>query len=136
VLRYRLARVRSRWAAPSADRSKPETGDLMNTTEFVALVKARKAGASRWVAKCPAYPDRSPSLSIRECDDGRLAFGLPLRAQARTEPDALGLKIRDLFRGPPPHPEQRRAARAVEEAREQKALCSPLSRPETYSLSS
>lgn len=32
----------------------------------------RKTGRGRWLAKCPAHNDRSPSLSIRELDDGRL----------------------------------------------------------------
>lgn len=32
----------------------------------------RPTGTGRWIAKCPAHPDRSPSLSIRETDDGRV----------------------------------------------------------------
>jgi hypothetical protein len=93
----------------------------MNTTEFVALVNARKTGTSRWVAQCPAHPDRSPSLSIREGDDGRVlthCFGGCSPARIA---DALGLKIRDLFVGPPPNPAQLRAATAAHEARAQKA---------------
>ena len=30
----------------------------------------RSTGARRWLAKCPAHDDRSPSLSISERDDG------------------------------------------------------------------
>ena len=31
----------------------------------------RQTGQGRWLAKCPAHADRSPSLSIRELADGR-----------------------------------------------------------------
>ena len=36
------------------------------------LEGVRKTGPGRWVARCPAHADRSPSLSIRELDDGRV----------------------------------------------------------------
>ena len=32
----------------------------------------KQTGPGRWLAKCPAHEDRSPSLSIRELDDGQL----------------------------------------------------------------
>lgn len=32
----------------------------------------RPTGPGRWVAKCPAHMDKSPSLSVREMDDGRV----------------------------------------------------------------
>ncbi len=36
------------------------------------LDRVRPTGAGRWIARCPAHDDRSPSLSIRELDDGRV----------------------------------------------------------------
>jgi hypothetical protein len=36
------------------------------------LDRVRQVGPGRWVAACPAHADRSPSLSIRELEDGRL----------------------------------------------------------------
>lgn len=36
------------------------------------LEGGRKTGAGRWLARCPAHEDKSPSLSIREMDDGRI----------------------------------------------------------------
>ena len=33
---------------------------------------ARKTGSGRWLAKCPAHEDRSPSLSVRELEGGTL----------------------------------------------------------------
>ena len=32
---------------------------------------ARQTGSGRWIARCPAHEDRSPSLSVRELEDGR-----------------------------------------------------------------
>jgi hypothetical protein len=32
----------------------------------------RKTGPDRWLARCSAHGDRSPSLSVRELDDGRV----------------------------------------------------------------
>ena len=36
------------------------------------LDRVKKTGPNRWVALCPAHEDRSPSLSVRELDDGRI----------------------------------------------------------------
>ena len=62
----------------------------------------RPAGPSRWVARCPAHQDRSPSLSIRELDDGRILVhdfgGCPTGAVL----EALGLAMSDLFSEPLP----------------------------------
>jgi hypothetical protein len=44
----------------------------MTTTRLVDFLDARPVGAGRWMAKCPAHRDRSPSLSIREGRDGRI----------------------------------------------------------------
>ena len=35
------------------------------------LDSVRKTGSGRWVARCPGHEDNSPSLSLRELDDGR-----------------------------------------------------------------
>lgn len=32
----------------------------------------RRTGAGRWLARCPGHEDKSPSLSVREMDDGRI----------------------------------------------------------------
>ena len=32
----------------------------------------KKTGAGRWLARCPAHEDKSPSLSVRELDDSRI----------------------------------------------------------------
>jgi hypothetical protein len=36
------------------------------------LEGVKSTAPGRWLAKCPAHKDRSPSLSIRELEDGRV----------------------------------------------------------------
>ncbi len=36
------------------------------------LAGVKQTGPGRWIARCPAHEDRSPSLSVRELDDGRV----------------------------------------------------------------
>ena len=36
------------------------------------LDRVKPTGPRRWLARCPAHEDRSPSLSVRELDDGRI----------------------------------------------------------------
>jgi hypothetical protein len=44
----------------------------MNAGEIaLTLGGARRSGA-QWVARCPAHGDRTPSLSLRDADDGRV----------------------------------------------------------------
>jgi hypothetical protein len=64
-------------------------------------VKGR--GASRWVAKCPAHKDRSPSLSIAQLPDGRLLLNDFGGCSVQAILDALGLELKDLFPAPLGH---------------------------------
>lgn len=61
------------------------------------LQGVREVGPQRWAARCPAHEDRSPSLSIRATDDGKLL----LHCFTGCAPDeiltALGLTWRDLY---------------------------------------
>jgi hypothetical protein len=71
-------------------------------------VKATAAG--RWVARCPAHEDRSPSLSIRELDDGRVLLHCFAECSAIDVIEALGLEWATLFPEPLPghsHPATR-----------------------------
>lgn len=64
----------------------------------------RRTGPGRWIARCPAHEDRTPSLSIKLTDDGRILIhdfaGCPVEDVLA----AVGLEIKDLFppRDPPP----------------------------------
>jgi hypothetical protein len=39
---------------------------------LATLRKVRKTGASNWIACCPAHEDKSPSLTLKQADDGRV----------------------------------------------------------------
>lgn len=65
-------------------------------------VRKRRAG---WVARCPAHPDRTPSLSINEGDDGRVLLYCFAGCDFQAIVAALGLAARDLMGdGPAPPP--------------------------------
>jgi hypothetical protein len=61
------------------------------------LERAREVAAGRWVARCPAHEDRSPSLSIRETDDGRLLVHCFAGCETSDVLAAVGLALGDLF---------------------------------------
>ena len=80
------------------------------------LDKVKSTGPGRWLAKCPAHEDRSPSLSIRELDDGRVLLHCFAGCEIGDVLDALGLELADLFERPIAHhlPRSRSKIRAVE----------------------
>ena len=59
----------------------------------------RQTGPGRWLACCPAHEDRSPSLSIRELDDGRILIHDFAGCDTEAVLDSLGLTMADLFPG-------------------------------------
>lgn len=72
----------------------------MTAAEIAAALGARPSGSGRWMARCPAHPDRRPSMSIAQRGDSILIHcfaGCPQEAVI----DAL--KARGLW------PERRRA---------------------------
>lgn len=58
---------------------------------------ARARGHRRWTARCPAHDDRSPSLSIREGEDGRILIHCFAGCTVEQVCTALGIRIGDLF---------------------------------------
>ncbi|WP_022947145.1 virulence-associated protein E [Methylohalobius crimeensis] len=68
------------------------------------LEKVKRTGQGRWTAKCPAHDDKSPSLSIREGDDGRILLKCFAECSIHEITQALGLELRDLFPPRPPEP--------------------------------
>src|SRR5262245_42229109 len=42
------------------------------STETIARALGGRPIGSAWMAPCPAHDDRTPSLSIRDADDGKL----------------------------------------------------------------
>jgi hypothetical protein len=67
------------------------------------LAKVRQTGPGRWLACCPAHEDNSPSLSIRELDDGRVLLNDFGGCQVGDVLAAMGLQLSDLFERPVGH---------------------------------
>ena len=61
------------------------------------LQRVKRTGPGRWVASCPTREDRSPSLSIRELDDGRVLVHDFGGDDVHAIMAAVGLEITDLF---------------------------------------
>ena len=61
------------------------------------LESVRETGPSRWIAKCPSHDDSSPSLSIRELDDGRTLIHDFGGCHVSDVLAALGMEMTDLF---------------------------------------
>jgi hypothetical protein len=57
----------------------------------------RQTGPGRWIARCPAHEDRSPSLSIRELDDGRTLIHCFAQCDALDIVQAAGIALSDLM---------------------------------------
>ena len=61
------------------------------------LSAVRQTGTGRWLARCPAHEDRSPSLSVRELDDGRTLLHCFGGCDTQAVLEALGLEMSALF---------------------------------------
>ncbi|MGH8133953.1 MAG: DNA primase [Steroidobacteraceae bacterium] len=61
------------------------------------LERIKQTAPGRWLARCPAHEDRSPSLSVRELDDGRVLVNCFAGCGAVDVLDALGLEWSALF---------------------------------------
>jgi hypothetical protein len=70
----------------------------MNAEGLLAkLDRVKRVGNGRWVARCPAHQDRSPSLSVRELDDGCILLHDFGGCETEAVLAAVGLKLEDLF---------------------------------------
>jgi hypothetical protein len=61
------------------------------------LTRVKQTAPDRWLACCPAHQDKSPSLSIRELDDGRVLINCFGGCGALDVLDSLGLEWGALF---------------------------------------
>jgi hypothetical protein len=68
----------------------------MTAAEVARCLHARRTGAG-WIARCPAHPDRAPSLSIREGDGGRILLHCFTGCTVEAICAALRIKLSDLF---------------------------------------
>jgi hypothetical protein len=68
------------------------------------LEKPKATGRGSWVCRCPAHQDKSPSMTIRELDDGRVLVHCFAGCGAADILGAIGLEFDVLF---PPKPAER-----------------------------
>jgi hypothetical protein len=87
----------------------------VTATEFARLLKARRIGKGKWQARCPAHPDRKPSLAIAEGRKGILLKCMSHGCETKDILGALGMTFADLFEGKPVDHVMMRQIRAAEE---------------------
>ncbi len=57
----------------------------------------RETGYGKYVARCPAHDDKSPSLAIKECGDGRILLHCFSLCETEDVLSALGLTFADVM---------------------------------------
>lgn len=73
-----------------------KTSGQVNTI-LSRLDKTKQTGRGRWLACCPAHKDKSPSLAIRETDDGRILMHCFAGCDIASIMSELGLDPSQLF---------------------------------------
>jgi hypothetical protein len=75
------------------------------TEQFLArLERVKPTGSGKWLARCPAHDDRSPSLGIKEVDD-RILIHCFAGCGVLDVLNAVGLDLADLFPDRAPNPD-------------------------------
>lgn len=69
----------------------------MSAQELIDRLDMVRGGPTKWVARCPAHDDSSPSLSVKELRDGRVLVHCHAGCGATDVLDALGLDYGALF---------------------------------------
>lgn len=96
-------------------------------TAFIERLQgAQSRGEGRWVARCPAHEDRTPSLSVREVEDGMIILHCFAGCSAEAIVAAMGLQMANLFQAKRPAsmrgPAARLPAREILELIDQEVL--------------
>lgn len=73
-------------------------GKILNRLESV-----RRTGEAKWIARCPAHQDSTPSLSLREESDGTVLIHCFAGCGTADVMNAVGLTLADLFDRPATH---------------------------------
>lgn len=58
----------------------------------------RQTGKDKYIARCPAHKDKSPSLSVLRGENGRIVLHCFASCSVQDIVNALGLRVSDLFR--------------------------------------
>ena len=59
--------------------------------------KVRETGHGKWIACCPAHEDRSPSLAIKECSDGKVLLKCFAGCETEDVLAAVGMTFSDVM---------------------------------------
>jgi hypothetical protein len=62
-----------------------------------ALQGVKRTGQNKWVACCCAHDDKSPSLAIKELDDGRILLHCFAGCDVASIVGAIGFDMQELF---------------------------------------
>jgi len=83
-----------------------QRADNYNTRPLEVIIprleKVKRTGEGKFIARCPAHGDKSPSLSIKELPDVSLLIHCFSGCETRTVLSAIGLQLRDLYPTPAP----------------------------------
>ena len=81
---------------------------------LMMLEGVKSSGPNRWMALCPVHGDKSPSMGIKECDDGTVLMNcFACGANGMEIAESIGVSTNELF---PPD-----SSRAAGPSREQRA---------------
>lgn len=70
----------------------------MNIEILLARLDGVKAqGAAKWIAKCPAHEDKTPSLSLAELKSGMILLHCHAGCSALDVVQSVGLELADLY---------------------------------------
>jgi hypothetical protein len=61
------------------------------------IERIKSTGKGKWIACCPSHNDRSPSLSVRELDDGRVLIHCHAGCSPEEVVTSVGLQMSDLM---------------------------------------
>lgn len=89
----------------------------MTSSQIAALLRARRIGKGKWMAKCPAHRERTGSLSITDMGAGNTRLHCFGGCDQKAVLDALGLMWSDLKPEVRIDPEIVRQIRVQEELR-------------------
>lgn len=65
-----------------------------NLLQRLEMVKGRN---NSWTARCPAHADRSPSLAVRQAEDGRVLLHCFGGCETESVLSSVGMSMSDLF---------------------------------------
>ncbi len=65
--------------------------------DFLSRLQKVHGRNGRWTACCPGHGDKSPSLAIRELEDGRILVKCFAGCSAEEIVESVGMRLTDLF---------------------------------------